>query len=174
MAERAPGHETRPSNSFSWCAWVGDDAPPMVIGRDADDALARLRAGLVTFFRDEAEIPSTEPEARAAAELDRYRANGLLCMMAPDEAAAFRCWVTISHLTAEEALLRWREVFPCPSRIDPLRRLSARLPSPAERVRRIEADSRYAVLGSTAARLPHASERRMARYKDIASQPTTG
>ena len=165
---------TTPSTSFSWCAWVGDDAPPMVLGRDADDALARLRAGLVTFFRDEAESPSPDPEARADTELTRYRANGLLCMMAPDEAAAFRTWVTISHLAADEALLRWREVFPCASRTDPLRRLSASLPSPAERVRRIEADPRYAILGSTAARLPHASERRMARYKDIASQPTTG
>ena len=81
---------TTPSTSFSWCAWVGDDAPPMVLGRDADDALARLRAGLVTFFRDEAENPSPNPEARADAELTRYRANGLLCMIAPDEAAAFR------------------------------------------------------------------------------------
>lgn len=165
--------KTAPSTPFSWCAWVGDDAPPMVLGRDADDALVRLRAGLITFFRDEAEIPSSDPEARAGVELDRYRANGLLCMIAPDEAAAFRTWVTISNLTAHEALLRWREVFPCASRIDPLRRLSATLPSPAERVRRIEADPRYAVLGSTASRLPHASAHRMARYKDIASQPTT-
>ena len=163
-----------PANSFSWCTWVGDDAPPMVLGRDADDALTRLRAGLVTFFRDQAETPDPDPESRAAAELDRYRASGLLCMMSPDEAAAFRCWVSISYLTADEALLRWREVFPCTTRVDPLRRLSARIPSPAERVRRIEADPRYAVLGSTAARLPRASAQRMARYKDIASQPTTG
>ena len=159
---------------WSWCAWMGPDAPPMALGRDADDALARLRAALVTFFRDEAETPSADPEARADAELVTYRSVGLMCFMAPDEASAFTTWVTVSSLTADEALLRWREVFPCTSRVDPLRRLSARLPSSAERVRRMEADPRYRVLGSTAARLPRASAHRMARYKDIASQPTTG
>ena len=153
---------------------MGPDAPPMALGRDADDALARLRENLVTFFRDQAEIPSADPEARADAELLTYRSSGILCFMAPDEEAAFTTWVNISSLTPDEALLRWREVFPCSGRVDPLRRLSARLPSPAERVRRIGADPRYAVLGSTAARLPRASAHRMARYKDIASQPTTG
>ena len=34
---------------WSWCAWMGPrgspaTAPPMALGRDADDALARLRA----------------------------------------------------------------------------------------------------------------------------------
>ena len=166
--------KTTSSTSFSWCAWVGDDAPPMVLGRDADDALARLRENLVTFFRDQAEIPSADPEARADAELLTYRSSGILCFMAPDEEAAFTTWVNISSLTPDEALLRWREVFPCATRVDPLKRLSARLPSPAERVRRIEADPRYRVLGDTASRLPRASERRMARYKDLAARPTTG
>ena len=153
---------------------MGPDAPPMALGRDADDALATLRAALVTFFRDEAETPSADPEARADAELVTYRSVGLMCFMAPDEASAFTTWVTVSSLTAAEALLRWREVFPCAGRVDPLRRLSARLPSPAERVRRMEADPRYRVLGDTASRLPRASPRRMARYKDLAAQPTTG
>ena len=68
---------TTPSTSFAWCAWVGDDAPPMVLGRDADDALARLRAGLVTFFRDEAESPSPYPEARADAYAEQDRRRSL-------------------------------------------------------------------------------------------------
>ena len=131
--------DTPTPSPVTWCAWMGPDAPPMALGRDADDALARLRSALVTFFRDEAETPSTDPEARADAELTDYRSNGLLCFMAPDEVSAFTTWVTISCLTPSEALLRWREVFPSAARVDPLVRLSARLPTPAERVRRIEA-----------------------------------
>ena len=171
--------KSAPSTPWTWCAWMGPDAPPMALGRDADDALARLRARLIAFFRDEAEAPSADPPAappaaRADAELLTWRSSGMLCFMAPDEEAAFTTWVNISSLTPDEALLRWREVFPCATRVDPLKRLSARLPSPAERVRRIEADPRYRVLGDTASRLPRASPRRMARYKDLAAQPTTG
>ena len=159
---------------WTWCTWMGPDAPPMALGRDADDALHHLRARLVAFFRNEAETPSADPEARAETELLHYRSQGLLCFMAPDEEAAFSTWATIASLTPDEALLRWREVFPCPTRVDPLRRVSARLPTPAERVRRMDADPRYRVLGATASRLPRASERRMTRYKDLASQPTSG
>ncbi len=159
---------------WTWCAWMGPHAPPMALGRDADEALANLRACLVTFFRDEAEVPSSDPVARAEHELTNYRSNGMLCFMAPDEVSAFMTWVTISSLTPAEALLRWREVFAATSSPDPLLALSATLPTPAERARRIDADPRYRVLGSTASRLPRASASRMARYKDIASQPTTG
>ncbi len=172
MSTRKPSTTRPTAGSWSWCAWMGPDVPPIALGRDQNDALERLRARLVAFYRDEAETPCPDPQARAEAELVHYRSSGFLCFLSPDEAAGFAIWTRISNLSPDEALRRWREVFPSAARVDPLR--PEHPPTAAERVARIEADPRYEVLGATVARLPHTSPRRMARYKDLAAQPTSG
>ena len=173
----APILSPEPSPSptgWTWFALVGLHDPPLTLGRSPEQAEAALVVRLRDFYARDADPLPDDPEERVQDTLRRYRRGALICGSAGDEVASFLAWKHVSSLEGSEALLRWRAVFPCPTPVDPLRRVSARLPTPAERVRRMDADPRYRVLGATASRLPRASERRMTRYKDLASQPTSG
>ena len=155
----------------TWCAWRGTAGPPPMLGRTAEDAERRLLEHLAHFFTNVSEEPCEHPRVRARQEISRYKNVGLLCFCAPDEAAAFHQWVETSSLSAEEALLRWRVVFPCPTQVDPLKGLARAMDRAAHGVLEGEAEglprmsretqARIAVLSRFLEKLPRMSEARV-------------
>ena len=108
----------------TWCTWRGTAGPPPVLGRTAEDAERRLLEHLAHFYGKQAEQPCENPRVRARQEAARFKNLGVASYVAPDEVAAFHLWVDASQLAAEEALLRWRAVYPCDEAVDPLRDLA--------------------------------------------------
>ncbi len=163
----------------TWCTWRGTAGPPPVLGRTAEDADRRLLEHLAHFYGKEAEQPCENPRVRARQESARFKNLGVASYFAPDEMAAFHLWVEASSLSAEEALLRWRAVFPCTEEADPLRALAramdraARSSEEADHKRLSRAaQERISVLGRFIDRLPRMSEARVEALREEFDAPT--
>ena len=166
----ADGRASTPT-LVTWCAWRGTAGPPPMLGRTAEDAEKNLFEQLAHFYTKVTEQPCEHPRARARQEIPRYKNVGLLCFCAPSEAAAFHQWVETSSLSAEEALLRWRVVFPSQTEIDPLKALARAMDRAAhgvleggsEGLPRLsrETQARIAVLSRFLEKLPRMSEARV-------------
>ena len=140
------------------CIWRGYAGPPPVFGRTAEDAEQRLLAHLIHFYTHEADDHFDRPGVRARRELHSYKNMGLLCCMAPNEAAAFTLWVDASSLMPDEALRRFREVFPTTESPDPLLSLSRTLPQRQARRLSPPDEDRLRTLARIADKLPRMSE----------------
>ena len=178
--------DSNPSNEQSsaarfvtWCAWRGTAGPPPALGRTAEDAERRLLEHLAHFYSKEAEQPCENPRVRARQESARYKNLGVASYFAPDEMAAFHLWVEASSLSAEEALVRWRAVFPSAEEVDPLRTLARAMDHAARATdtadtRRLSraAQERISVLGRFIDRLPRMSQARVEALRDEFDAPT--
>ena len=160
----------------TWCAWRGTAGPPPVLGRTSEDAEKRLLEHLAHFYAREAEAPVEHPRVRAREESRRYKNLGLACHCAPNEAASFVLCVETCMLSPDEALVRWRAVFPTSEAGEPLADLVRNLAR--ERVgetRRLpEAlQDRIRVLGRFLDKLPRLSAPRMDDLRTELEGPTT-
>lgn len=163
----------------TWCTWRGTAGPPPVLGRTAEDADRRLLNHLAHFYGKEAEQPCENPRVRARQEAARFKNLGVANFSAPDEMAAFHLWVEASSLSAEEALLRWRAVFPCIEAADPLQALVGAMDRAARACEEAEtkrlsraAQVRISVLGRFIDKLPRMSEARVEALREEFDAPT--
>lgn len=160
----------------TWCTWTGTAGPPPVLGRTAEEADRRLLEHLAHYYTYEAEEPCEHPRVRARQEQARFKNRGLLCHCAPDEAAGFVMWVEVSSLAADEALVRWRAVFPCIGDVDPLADVAAALEHErhdAERRLPRPVVERIHVLGRFLDKLPRMSEPGVESLRSAFEAPTT-
>ena len=171
--------DARASTLVTWCTWRGTAGPPPVLGRTAEEAERRLLEHLANFYGREAEQPCENPRVRARQESARFKNLGVVSCFAPDEMAAFHLWVETSSLSAEEALVRWRAVFPCAEEVDPLRALASAMDRAARATEDAEvtrlsrsAQERIAVLGRFIDRLPRMSQARVDALRDEFDAPT--
>lgn len=107
------GHSSAPT-AVAWWAWMGQNEPPLAVGRTPDEAHANLKAEILRHYQEDADPVPPDPEAHASAELARRRGVALLSGSADDEHTAFLAWRMVSSRTEAEAMRLWRRAFPEP------------------------------------------------------------
>ena len=107
------GHPCAPM-AVTWWAWMGQNEPPLAVGRTPAEAYTFLKIEILRHYEEDADPLPADPAAQATAELSGRRGVALLSGSADDERTAFLAWRLVSSLTEVEALRLWRRAFPEP------------------------------------------------------------